>query len=72
MKSSVGDLVFNRFFENVSIFTYTLDTVRKSTNLLHRVKTKLSNSAEIENSIYISTLLQVCQFWTIDIEFYQK
>ena len=57
MKSSVGDLLFKHYFENVSTFTYKLDIVRKSSNLLHRVKTKLSNSAEIENSIYISTLL---------------
>ena len=55
MKSSVGDLVFKHYFENVSTCTYTLDIVRKS--LLHRVKTKLSNSAKIENSIYISPLL---------------
>ena len=57
MKSSEGDLVFKHYFENVSTFIYTLDTVRKSSNLLHRVQTKLSNSAEIENSRYISTLL---------------
>ena len=57
MKSSVGDLVFKHYFENVSTFTYTLDTERKSSNLLHRVKTKFSNSAEIENSRYISTFL---------------
>ena len=57
MKSSVGNLVFKHYFENVSTCTYTLDIVRKSSNLLHRVKTKLSNSAAIENSIYISALL---------------
>ena len=57
MKSSEGHLVFKHYFENVSTFTYTLDIVRKSSNLLHRVKTKLSNSAETENSIHISNLL---------------
>ena len=57
MKSSEGDLVFKHHFGNVSTFTYTLDTVSKSSYLLHRVKTKLSNSAEIENSRYVSTLL---------------
>ena len=58
MKSSVGDLVFKHYFENVSTCTYTLDIVRKSSNLLHRVKIpKLLNWAEIENSIYNSTLL---------------
>ena len=76
MKSSVGDLVLKHYFENLSICTYTLDIVRKSSKLLHRVKVKLQNSAEIENPNQNSTLLipinQFYQCWTTDVEVYQK